>query len=129
MGGHVSLPAEVGLSARVWLDKENTMIGLGMSRSIGDYAVKPVGVIPEPDVGQYDITSDHKFMILASDGVWEFICSQEAVDLVNEKINLGADVACEYLIHQAAERWYEEEGDYRDDITAMIIILPIPWAE
>lgn len=47
-----------------------------MARSIGDYAVKDVGVIPEPEVKEFTITADDKFMILASDGVWEFISSQ-----------------------------------------------------
>ena len=126
-GGFVSPPPEEGMSARVWLDKDMTMIGLAMARSIGDYAVKAVGVIPEPEVNQYDIGENHKFMILASDGVWEFISSQEAVDIVQENIHLGADMACENLIHQATERWAEEEGDYRDDITAIIITFPLPW--
>ena len=34
-GGFVSPSPEPGISARVWLDKECTMIGLAMSRSIG----------------------------------------------------------------------------------------------
>ncbi|CAM9125846.1 unnamed protein product, partial [Hapterophycus canaliculatus] len=49
-GGFVSPPPEAGLSARVWLDKELTRIGLAMSRSIGDHAVKEVGVIATPEV-------------------------------------------------------------------------------
>lgn len=47
-----------------------------MARSIGDYAVKDVGVIPEPEVKEFTIVPEDKFMILASDGVWEFISSQ-----------------------------------------------------
>lgn len=34
-GGFVAGPKEPGLSARVYLDRECTMIGLAMSRSIG----------------------------------------------------------------------------------------------
>lgn len=41
-GGHVSDPEEAGASARVWLDKTRTMVGLAMARSIGDLAVKRV---------------------------------------------------------------------------------------
>ncbi len=125
-GGHVSPAPEPGMSARVWLDPEFSMIGLAMSRSIGDYAVKSVGVIPEPEVNKFEIKTEDQFMILASDGVWEFIDSQEAVDLVASKIDLGAKLACEYLIHCAAERWMEEEGDYRDDITAIVLTFPLP---
>lgn len=35
-GGYVRPPPEIGLSARVYLDPEHTMIGLAMSRSIGN---------------------------------------------------------------------------------------------
>jgi len=124
-GGFVSPAPEPGMSARVWLDENHTMIGLAMARSIGDYAVKAVGVIPEPDVSRVDMLDTFKFMILASDGVWEFITSQEAVDIVQSKISMGASIACEYLIHVATERWAEEEGDYRDDITAIVITFPL----
>ena len=68
-------------------------------------------------------------MILASDGVWEFIYSQEAVDIVSASLREGKNVteACQDLINQASQRWVEEEGDYRDDITAVVIRLPLPW--
>ena len=125
-GGFVMDPPEVGLSARVYLDPEYTMIGLAMARSIGDYAVKEVGVIAEPDVEEYDLNTTDKFMILASDGVWEFISSQEAVDIVNDQIEFGCHAACEELIQVAATRWAEEEGDYRDDITAIVVQFPLP---
>jgi len=128
-GGYVMDPPEQGLSARVYLDPEFTMIGLAMARSIGDYAVKEVGVIPEPDVIEYEIKDDYKFMILASDGVWEFISSQEAIDIVNDQIEFGCHAACEELIQVAAMRWAEEEGDYRDDITAVVIQFPLPLKE
>lgn len=126
-GGFVRPSPEPGLSARVYLDAEFTMIGLAMSRSIGDYAVKAVGVIAEPDVQEFDIDPQDQFMILASDGVWEFITSQEAVDIVQENISNGALEACRELIDTAASRWEEEEGDYRDDITAIVIRLPLPF--
>lgn len=54
---------------------------------------------------------------MASDGVWEFISSQEAVDIVQSYIHLGSTFACQQLIQTAASRWQEEEGDYRDDVS------------
>jgi serine/threonine protein phosphatase PrpC len=38
--------------------------------------VKAVGVIPEPEVLIFDVDPKDEFMIMASDGVWEFITSQ-----------------------------------------------------
>lgn len=125
-GGFVCLPPIPELSARVYLDPEFTMIGLAMARSLGDYAVKNVGVIPTPEVIKYELRDHDKFMILASDGVWEFISSQEAVDIVHQHLALGAHFACQQLIQTAAARWQEEEGNYRDDITAIVLTFPLP---
>jgi serine/threonine protein phosphatase PrpC len=69
-GGYVSLPLEPGLSARVWLDSDFTHIGLAMARSIGDHALKSVGVISEPVVTKHDIADNDEFIIIATDGVW-----------------------------------------------------------
>ena len=126
-GGFVSPPPEPGLSARVWLDAECTQIGLAMGRSIGDHAVKGVGVIACPVVTEHEIKEEDEFIIIASDGVWEFIDSDEAVAIVCEYIGEGANRSCEALIEVAAERWREMEGDYRDDITAVIVQLKKVW--
>lgn len=126
-GGYVCPPPEPGLSARVYLDPDFTMIGLAMARSIGDHAVKAVGVIPEPEVKTFEVQSNDKFIIMASDGVWEFISSQEAVDIVNNSLHKGMHDACQDLIETAAARWQEEEGDYRDDITAIVVKVPLPY--
>jgi serine/threonine protein phosphatase PrpC len=129
MGGFVSPPPEPGLSARVWLDPDWTQIGLAMARSLGDYAVKKIGVIAEPIVTIHNIQPEDEFVIFATDGVWEFISSQEAVDLVGGHLahHNDATKACQALMELAAERWHEEEGDYRDDITALVVRLPLLW--
>jgi protein phosphatase 2C family protein 2/3 len=58
---------------------------------------------------------------MASDGVWEFIESPECVQLVDEFIATSATEACTRLIETAAAKWRQEEGDYRDDITAICV--------
>lgn len=128
MGGYISPPPEEGLSARVWLDSNFTQIGLAMARSIGDHAVKSIGVIAEPEVKIHDIdTEKDEFVIIATDGVWEFISSQEAVDIVQkhfvskEEESCCASKACQDLIETAAAKWHQYEGDYRDDITALVV--------
>ena len=68
---------------------------------------------------------DH-VLIVASDGVWEFITPQQAVDLVmpfREQGKSAMDAAM-WLIANAAKRWRDIEGDYRDDITAIVLWLP-----
>lgn len=43
-----------------------------------------VGVSSEPDHSIIELDPSYKFMILASDGVWEFISSKEAVEIVGQ---------------------------------------------
>ena len=62
------------------------------------------------------------FIIVASDGVWEFISSQAACELVAQYDS--ATEACTALVKEAAACWKRFEGTYRDDITAIVVFLP-----
>ena len=88
-----------------------------------------MGVIPDPEILHSVSTPPSKeggdgdlFVIVASDGVWEFIESVEACQLVNRHKN--ATEACSALVLEAAQRWKRFEGSYRDDITAIVAFLP-----
>ncbi len=61
-----------------------------MARSLGDQAVKPIGVIANPEVVERDIDlKKDRFVILASDGVWEFLSSEEVVCLIEASFGGG----------------------------------------
>lgn len=53
--------------------------GLAMSRSLGDKAGREVGVISEPDIYEILLKEEDKFIIIASDGVWEFLSNQDVI--------------------------------------------------
>mmetsp|Transcript_14192 Transcript_14192/g.19280 ORF Transcript_14192/g.19280 Transcript_14192/m.19280 type:complete len:182 (+) Transcript_14192:2245-2790(+) len=57
---------------RVWLKNED-IPGLAMSRSFGDSMAARVGVNAIPENKEYLLTPEDKIMVLASDGVWEFL--------------------------------------------------------
>jgi len=65
--------------------------------------------------------------VMASDGVWEFIESDQAMTVLKKaQTTLKApDATTEVtkLIETAAAKWRQEEGDYRDDITAICVKL------
>lgn len=125
-GGFVSDPeVEWGGPARVWLDDSCTLPGLAMGRSIGDHLVSQVGVIAEPEVLHTTLGEDCDFIVLASDGVWEFIDSQEACDMISSQRNKPANEVCKSVIQTSQQKWRTEEGDYSDDITAIVIYLPL----
>jgi serine/threonine protein phosphatase PrpC len=48
-----------------------------MTRSMGDTAASKVGVIAEPEIIEYDLTHEDKMIVMASDGVWEFMTNDE----------------------------------------------------
>ncbi|KAL4319134.1 hypothetical protein GQ457_18G022190 [Hibiscus cannabinus] len=54
---------------------------LSVSRSIGDAHLKD-WVVAEPDTKVFQLTPDMEFLVLASDGLWEEVSGQEAVDTV-----------------------------------------------
>ena len=62
------------------------------------------------------------FIIVASDGVWEFIESQEACGIVAK--HADATEACAALVKEAQQRWRVHEKNYQDDITAAVARLP-----
>ena len=66
---------------RVWL-KDKNLPGLATSRAFGDKVGNLVGVIPDPEIIERKINEDDKFIIIASDGVWQYISSEEAVDMI-----------------------------------------------
>jgi len=100
--------------------------GLAISRSIGDLNAMRAGLIATPDVQHRELADGDSFLILASDGVWEFIEPQAAVDIVEPYFRKGkrAFDACKMLIAKAAIQWQQNEGSYRDDITAIVVWLP-----
>jgi serine/threonine protein phosphatase PrpC len=121
-GGRVEpLPGPPGEDCgppRVWL-KEVDVPGLAMSRSIGDDISQTVGVISVPEIIKHELQENDIFAVWASDGVWEFISSKEAIDIVwKHKDNF--DVAVDKLCNEATKRWKEEE-EVIDDITAVIV--------
>ncbi|KAG1676518.1 hypothetical protein FOA52_000061 [Chlamydomonas sp. UWO 241] len=103
---------------RVWLQYA-WIPGLAMSRALGDVLAHTVGVSSQPEHSVVELDPTHKFMILASDGVWEFINSAEAVDIVRQCDTI--DEGCRALVDQAYQRWLTEEEGVVDDITAVVV--------
>jgi len=97
--------------------------GLAMSRSLGDFAAKRVGVINEPEIIDLNIEDNDKFIILASDGLWEVVTNEEARDIVNKYYQENnVKGAVENLISVANDK-FQKISDYIDDITIIIIFL------
>ena len=107
---------------RVWI-KEEEVPGLAMTRSFGDRVAATVGVMSEPEIKEFDFCEEDKYMIIASDGIWEFISSQECIDIIKdfyEKNDLKG--CCEYLYQESSKRWLKEE-EVIDDTTLILVFF------
>jgi serine/threonine protein phosphatase PrpC len=99
--------------------------GLNMSRCLGDLlGHQDCGVSCEPEINEVTITQQHQILLLCSDGVWEFMKPDEAVNLVKAFPAAQAMTAAERLAKEAWDRWIKEEGGaVVDDITVVLLYL------
>ena len=108
--------------ARIWVEGEGYP-GLAMARSLGDKVGSEVGVIAEPQVMEHLILPNHKFIVLATDGIWEFMSNQECVEIVSRfQETQDPQGACDQLLKEAVKRWKKNESVI-DDITIFVGFL------
>lgn len=74
---------------------------LAVSRAFGDRPLKPY-VIPTPYIQEEQLTAADEFFILASDGLWDVITNQDAIQMVKNVPD--AQKAARLLAEQAYER-------------------------
>ncbi len=53
-----------------------------MSRSFGDRVAHSVGVSAEPETWEFTLGLHDKFLVIASDGVWEFLSNEDVANIV-----------------------------------------------
>lgn len=95
--------------------------GLAMSRSLGDLSLHPY-VTAQPEVTERKLDSRDRFLVIGSDGVWDQMSSQEAIDIANRVADPSH--ASREICNQARRRWQSEtEGLLSDDITAVVVRL------
>ena len=108
---------------RIWL-KNSDIPGLSMSRSFGDNLAHTVGVTNIPEVLTFDYTGGEKFIVIASDSIWQYIDSDECVRIIKDyyEKNMDAVGALNSLVTEAIKRWKKQENKI-EDITAVVIFF------
>lgn len=105
---------------RVWLGHMD-IPGLAMSRSLGDVVAHSAGVTSEPEFTEIELNPEtDKFLVVATDGLWEFVDNQETVELVDGQAT--PTDAVDVLVTEAATRWMHEE-QVIDDTTIIVANL------
>ena len=122
-GGEVhQIKNELGVGVgpyRVWKRGEGYP-GLAMSRSIGDLNGKKIGVIANPGIIEYQINENSKYIVVCSDGVWEFLDNENVKD-IGKKYYVENDPSgfCHDLVNTSYCLW-EKNDIVIDDITAVV---------
>ena len=70
-----------------------------------------------------------RFIIIASDGVWEFLSNEEVAKLALPFYAAGqAEQAANTVVREAAKAWKERE-DVVDDITCVVVFMDVKLVE
>ena len=107
--------------------------GLNLSRALGDHAYKQsVGLPPQeqmisalPDVRHITIVPEKdEFMVLACDGIWNFMSSQDVVQFIRTRLTNSSDTLskiCEELFDYCLAPDTCGDGTGCDNMTAVIV--------
>jgi serine/threonine protein phosphatase PrpC len=78
-----------------------------------------------PEMGELRLTPQDKVIVIASDGVWEFLENIEVANIVYPfYLQKNAEGAAENLVRAAFKQWKKEENVI-DDITCIVIFLDV----
>lgn len=94
--------------------------GVNFSRSMGDEVIHAFGVSSEVDCIVTPRTARDSFVVVASDGIFEFLENLEVLQIVARSRTVHE--AATSLVAVAKERWIAEESS-SDDITVAVIKL------
>jgi serine/threonine protein phosphatase PrpC/CRP-like cAMP-binding protein len=110
---------EDGDPPRIWA-QDGEYPGTAFSRSIGDAMAEDLGVFAEPEMLSREITKEDRILVLASDGVFEFLTNQSVIDICAK---FGDPLeACRAVVAEAYELWLQYELR-TDDITIICMFI------
>ena len=104
--------------------KDHGYPGLAMTRSIGDTSGEAAGIIPTPEIFRVRINRDsEQFVVVASDGIWEFLSSESVVQIISSYSKDSVQEAAQAVVKSALNEWEKQSPWAIDDITCIIAWL------
>mmetsp|Transcript_9919 Transcript_9919/g.24455 ORF Transcript_9919/g.24455 Transcript_9919/m.24455 type:complete len:476 (-) Transcript_9919:296-1723(-) len=92
--------------------------GCAFTRSLGDTIGKKLGVSPDPEMLTYQLDTSVRCLIIASDGVFEFMENEEVLAIA-EKHWGDPSAACDEIVAVAYQHWATEDTR-SDDVTCIV---------
>jgi len=104
---------------------------LSLSRALGDFGYKENSGLPpekqivtaDPDVTCHTITKEDEFLVLACDGIWDCLTSQQVVDFIRHQVSQGQNLTeiggmiCDHCLAP------DTSGTGCDNMTILIVAL------
>lgn len=105
-----------------------------MSRSIGDLVATKAGVVPDPDTVTHELAFEDKLLVLATDGVWEFVSNQlvaatQCVEVLGKYWEANdIEGGCDRLLDESLRLWQAANASAQgseviDDISFIVVFL------
>ena len=110
---------EGGDPPRVWSPNADYP-GTAFTRSLGDAMAEDLGVFAEPEMLTREIKPEDRVIVIASDGIYEFLTNQSVVDIC-AKFTDPLE-ACRAVVAESYELWLQYELR-TDDITIIVIYV------
>ena len=76
-----------------------------------------------PEIKSRYIGINDKFVVIGSDGVWEFLSNQDVAEVVLPYYKINQPESAANAIVKAAHLKWREEEEVVDDITAVVIFM------
>ncbi|KAG2433570.1 hypothetical protein HYH02_012687 [Chlamydomonas schloesseri] len=98
---------------------------LSVTRALGHKHMSDHGVLTEPYVVTFEASKDDCCLIMASDGVWDVMDGQEAVNRVMEAASEGktAAQAAKMLVEEAVELGVKSPCGEADNTSAIVVFF------
>ena len=120
--GDVNLGEEIdegGDPPRIW-SPNGEYPGTAFTRSLGDRVAEELGVVAEPEMLTMTLSPHDRYVVIASDGVFEFLTNQSVIDMCAK---FGDPLeACRAVVAESYELWLQYELR-TDDITMIAIFI------
>ena len=109
---------DTGDPPRAW-NSSKQVPGCAFTRSIGDAVAEHIGVFAIPEILVWNLGSEDKYVIIASDGIFEFLSNQQVLDLLSDNED-DLIVAAKKIVEKSYNLWLQID-QRTDDITIIII--------
>ncbi|GAA5906085.1 PP2C family serine/threonine-protein phosphatase [Sporobolomyces salmoneus] len=106
---------------------------LALSRALGDFEFKQSPSLPaeqqvvtaDPDLNTHTHTSEDEFIVVACDGIWDVLTSQQVIDFV--RLSISKNQTLEQICETMMDRCLAPDSDWGgvgcDNMTMMVVAI------